>query len=140
MIRIKPVDRWNWESVAELKLKDSQKPFLQTNLFVLARAAFEALKLWAIYHGNILIGMAATACWTKVHWIPHFMIDMSFQNKGYGKEALFLILEHLMKSEQAFEFRASIADANEEGKALFKSCGFKLDGNILDESVYVLKF
>ena len=72
-------------------------------------------------------------------YMCRYMIDVKYQNRGYGKAFLPLIVEHIRRQYNRTELYTSVHDDNAHARHLYESFGFlrteKLDG---DEHVYVL--
>ncbi|WP_245863965.1 GNAT family N-acetyltransferase [Paenibacillus donghaensis] len=69
-----------------------------------------------------------------------FMIDRKFQGKGYGKQALSLIIEEMKNRFGCKEIHLSTGPENTRGKHIYENLGFVSTGEIEDdEEIYVLK-
>lgn len=76
------------------------------------------------------------------YFFHRFMIASEHQGKGYAKEALLKIIEHIKAKPQgdAEYFYTSIEPENETARALYKKVGFKEDGRNFDgEDVLEMK-
>ena len=73
----------------------------------------------------------------EVYWLFRFMIDKDFQNKGYGKKALNLVIEEI-SSLGAKKIYTSHKPKNEVAGKLYQKLGFNYigerdDGDLLME-------
>ena len=57
-----------------------------------------------------------------------FLIDEKYQNKGYGKIALLLGIEHMKKQHDMKEIYTGIAIDNHVAEYLYQSVGFQATG------------
>ena len=104
MIRLTNVTEENWIHIAHLAVNDGQKAFLDQPIGIIARGYIYRncnARVIGITNDGQMIGVAlvkdldeAPACYD----LQQFMIDKHFQNKGFGTEALRLIIE-LLKEE-----------------------------------------
>ncbi|MCH5192293.1 MAG: GNAT family N-acetyltransferase [Oscillospiraceae bacterium] len=108
MIQLIEVTEENWMSIARLSVTDRQKTFLDSPLGIIARGYVYRhcnARVIGIADGSQIIGVALVrdldeepACYD----LQQFMIDKSFQNKGYGTEALKLIIK-MLKNEGKYD-------------------------------------
>jgi len=67
---------------------------------------------------------------TSNYWICRLMIDHTAQGKGYGKEAIGLILEEIKQMEGCDAIYLSTEPENEKAIKLYESFGFVKTGQI----------
>ena len=101
MVRLIDIDQDNWAQVARLAVGEDQRGFLDSPLGILARGyAYRAARarVIGIAEGDVLVGVALVkdldeepACYD----LQQFMIDARYQGRGYGTQALRLILADL---------------------------------------------
>jgi diamine N-acetyltransferase len=85
-------------AVLNLEVRDDQKRFVASNAKSIAQAHFyEQLWFRAIYAGDTPVGFVMLYIdeETPAHKISRFMIDKEHQGKGYGRQALRLVIEHV---------------------------------------------
>jgi diamine N-acetyltransferase len=121
------VDKENWLACVALKVAESQKEFLPSNLSSIAGAQFyPESRSRAIYSDDDLVGYAlygideTTGLWK----IFRLMIDEKFQGKGYGKAAMKVMLEDI-RGEKAEVVLVRYNLENEVARKLYESFGFK---------------
>ena len=108
MLRLFDVDESNWLDVRSLSVDESQTGFLDSAVGILARGyVYRACRarVIGIADGETAIGVALVrdldeepACYD----LQQFLIDRRYQGKGYGTEALRLILSEL-NAERKYE-------------------------------------
>lgn len=62
-----------------------------------------------------------------------FMIDRRYQGKGYGKEALDVIVSEMKKEFSCNEIYLSTEPENVRAKHIYEKAGFVSTGKIVDE-------
>ena len=69
-----------------------------------------------------------------------YMIDVAFQNRGYGKAFLPLVVEHIRSQYGCRDVYTSVHDENSHALHLYTSYGFERTEEMdADERVYVLR-
>lgn len=139
-LKIEPVTRFNWESCAKLVLSEVQARFVPSNLYTIAQSKYENLDLYALYLDDVVIGMAAIGYFAKVYWISRIMIDYRYQNLGYGRSFLKLLLEVITRDRKSHEIRTAIHPENLVAQKLFKNEGFELLGEMEDGELILHKW
>ena len=101
MIRLTDIHEGNFCAARALRVAPEQRGFLDTAEGILARGYLyrrENARVWAIEADGAVVGLALVkdmdeepACYD----LQQFMIDARFQRRGYGGEALRLILARL---------------------------------------------
>ncbi len=134
-IKFRPIDRTNYNECIELSVDENQKRFVAPNQYSLVQAAYEPnLYPLAIYNESQMIGFILYDFDEELNgWsMSRFMIGSSFQNCGYGKQALKQFL--LFFKENYHEVSTLYTSAEVDNKvaiALYKKAGFK-EGNIFE--------
>lgn len=76
-----------------------------------------------------------------VFQLCRFMIDVRFQGKGYGKQALSLVLDEMKQLDGCKEVYLSIEPENKRARHIYENAGFVcLDREISGELLFKLKF
>lgn len=139
-IYLTDIDKNNWEACVGLSVSDEQKAFVAPNYESILLAKFEEnCYPMGIYRQDEMIGflMYDIDPDTKRLELSRFMIDESHQGKGYGRQALTLLLEKVGKAQGPVDFYASVVPENEAMKKLISSMGFTETGEIMwDEEVF----
>lgn len=114
MIELREINHSNWIKCIELELTDDQRHYINPNIFSLAEAyvhsdaniegAEEYYRCipFSIYNGDEMIGFAMITYEKECDFddkpgyeIYRLMIDRNHQGKGYGKEAINLLLNYI---------------------------------------------
>lgn len=139
MIIFKEINNENISEVLNLKVNDLQKDYIESMEKSLDDAKNNAYDIkWTpvgIYYDNLLIGFAMYGLNSENYlWIDRFLIDYRYQNKGYGKKALNLLIKYLKEYYSSSKYIClSVNEKNEVAINLYKEFGFSftglLDGN-----------
>ncbi len=134
MIRLTEVDERNWTEIAKLAVRDDQKGFLDSAAGILARGyAYRACRarVIGIEEGGTMVGVALVkdldeepACYD----LQQFMIDRRFQGRGYGTEALRLILGELGKERKYGCVEVCVKKEDEAALRVYGKAGFRDTG------------
>lgn len=159
MLRLEKITGKNVWSILKLHVSEDQESFVAPNDISIIEA-YTAITgngyafPFGIYEGEtpvgfLMIGFDADDCWEDAPSIARgnynlwrLMIDKNYQKKGYGKEAVRLVLEFIktFPCGKADFCWLSYEPENEVAKRLYHSFGFaetgEMDG---DEIIAVLK-
>ncbi len=145
MLRLVEIDRYNYLPVMDLSVAPEQSTFVATNQYSLAQAYVqpECVPL-ALYAENKPVGFAMYCLDVDDHqyWIFRLMIDQRYQGKGYGREAMRLLINHIrgLSDEDHNCIYISFEPENHVAKKLYESLGFLPDGRVeYGEVVYRLE-
>ena len=140
MINLTEITEENWLEVGALSLDDRQKKFLASPVGILARAYVYRncnAKVHVIRNDDTVIGVALVREFTDEplgYELQQFMIDKRFQGKGYGTEALRLILDDLRAEGHYDHVEVCVKMDDAEAIHLYKKLGF-VDSGYIDEDV-----
>lgn len=140
MVSLIDLSEENWMDFARLSVDENQKHYLASNIGIMARGY-----VYRDSHANVIgivadgipVGLAMVrnmddepACYE----LQQFMIDKNYQGKGYGLEALKLILDSL-KMEQKYDC-VEVCVKMEDAQAIhvYKKAGF-VDTGYIDDDV-----
>ena len=131
------VDESNWRECVNLEVADSEKHFVDRNVFAIAEWKFEPEnKIRAICSPTELVGMLAyyyhDGCYGKFYWLYHLMIEPKHQGKGYGQDAIQLAIKEV-RCLGAREIVTSHHRDNKKAKYIYEKLGFK-DYSVLENS------
>lgn len=107
-VRLEEVGEDNWLAVRRLAVGENQRGFLDTAEGILARGYVYRdcrARVFAVFQENTPVGLALVrdldeepACYE----LQQFMVDARFQNRGYGTQALRLLLR-LLEGERRYD-------------------------------------
>ena len=113
MIKLKEIKADNLEDVLKLKVSKNQENFVSTTAYSLAQAYVYRRNAYpfAIYADDTLVGFIMFGFYESKnqYTLWKFLIDEKYQNKGYGKIALLLGIEHMKKQHDMKEIYTGIA-------------------------------
>lgn len=129
MISLRSIDQSNWEECINLKPKQEQQRFIASNLYSIAEAQFlPDFVTKSIYFEEILVGFAmyGKAPEDSNYWIYRFMIDNRFQGRGYGKNAMKLIINDVeMKDDRTDILMLGYNPENDSARKFYEKVGFQ---------------
>ncbi|MFF2091403.1 GNAT family N-acetyltransferase [Paenibacillus sp. NPDC058174] len=132
IIHLEQINRSNWEHCIELKLKEEQQAFMASNLYSIAELQFlPGFTAAAVYLENRVIGFAMYGVDPDDHnyWIYRFMIDETEQGKGYGTEAMKILIGMIMNAVDRTDIiRIGYHPDNEGARRLYSRAGFQIEG------------
>ena len=131
MIRLEPVDPYNWR--LGLEVSEEQKRFVSCDMRILARAyAFRESRSQAfiIRHGDTPVGMAMYYDWEpgKAYDFSQFFIDYRYQGKGFGMEAARQVLDRMRQDGKYQKVDLCYIEGNEAARRMYEKLGFHLTG------------
>ena len=140
MIKLVNVTEHNWLDIFSLSVHENQKKFLATPTGIVARGYIYRscnARVYGISNDEHIIGVALVKDMDEepsCYDLQQFMIDRHFQNKGYGTEALRLILSVLSKEGKYGKAKVCVKKDNAAALWMYKKAGFEDTGHV-DESV-----
>lgn len=136
-IELKEVTRDNWIDCIRLSLHPEQEGNVAPNVDSIAESKFELHhQLRAIYKDKQVIGFLAFCVEDdppnpELYWLFRFMIDKDFQGKGYGTQALNLVIEEITHLG-AKCIHTMHKPKNIRAGKLYQKAGFTYIGNLDD--------
>ena len=142
MLYLETITKNNWVKAISLRVREDQVNFVASNAVSLAQLNFlEHFHAKGIYLGEEMIGFALYGIDEDDHeyWIYRMMIDQKHQGKGYGKEAIQLVMDDIraIKEDRHQTITLSYEPTNEHAKRIYEKMGFEeVDGLLIsDEQV-----
>ena len=130
----------NWLEAASLSVKAHQKGYVAPAVGILARGYVYRdcnAKIHAFEQDGIIVGMALVREFTDEplgYDLQQFMVDGRYQNRGYGTQALRLILDELRKENHYGHVELCVKKADTEAIRLYEKSGF-VDSGYVDEDL-----
>ena len=132
MVTLEAIQIKNVRKVLKLRVRPDQKSFVASNRESLAEGARERLRgrevhAFAICDSGTPVGFLMVSREGSTWELWRFLIGREFQHRGYGKEALGLVLAW-MKDRGGESCRLSYEPENMLAAALYHSFGFRETG------------
>ena len=138
MLHLKTITKDNWIKAISLKVREDQVKFVASNTVSLAQLNFlKNFHAKGIYYGEEMVGFTLYGIDEddNEYWIYRMMIDQKHQGKGYGKEAVQLVIEDIraMKEPHNQTISLSYEPDNEHAKRIYEKMGFReIDGFVIE--------
>lgn len=135
-MRLISVTEDNWMDVAALSVKEEQKGFVAPAIGILARGYVYRdcnVKIYAFEKDGIIVGTALVREFTDEplgYDLQQFMVDEQYQRKGYGSQALQLILDELRTEKHFDHVELCVKKTDTEAIRLYEKHGFVVSGYI----------
>ncbi|WP_081289134.1 GNAT family N-acetyltransferase [Staphylococcus equorum] len=126
-IYIESIDAFNINEVKNLKIAKKQVNFIETITDCLKEA--KKSSQWhpvAIYKDDYVVGFAMYGCFgeNKETWIDRILIDEQHQRKGFGREAMKLLINLVLNKYNINIIYLSIVKENDIARILYEELGF----------------
>jgi diamine N-acetyltransferase len=132
MVSLEKVTADNFRQCLQLKVSDGQSHFVSSNMLSLAKAYVfnDIVTPFAIYNDETMVGFIMLRFNEKYsnYFIWEFMIDESYQSKGFGKQALKSAIEWIKKDKRCYDIVTTYIEGNENARKLYSSFGFQQIG------------
>lgn len=141
---IQEVTRDSLDACINLKLAEDQVHRIDPNVYSIAESKVDpTLTPYAIHLDDTVIGFVMTEYDSdeineRKYWVTRFMIDVSYQRKGYGKMAMQKVIERLKKDKNCQFIGLSTEPDNEPALQFYQSLGFVNTGELLEEREVIL--
>ena len=127
-VSLREVTRENLKSVLNLHVSKEQEKFVASNAVSIAEAYF-ARDAWfrAIYAGENPVGflMISDIPEKAEYYLWRFMIDANHQGKGYGRQAMELLVQYIRTRPKAEVFYTSHRKGKGSPEGFYKKMGFE---------------
>ena len=140
MIRLTEVNEQNWLEIRNLAVSDNQKGYLDSAAGIIARGYIYRscrARVIGIENDNTAIGVALVrdldeepACYD----LQQFMIDRRYQGRGFGTEALRLILDQLGRERKYSCVEVCVKKEDTAALRVYGKAGFEDTGYIDGEA------
>ena len=138
MIKLVEITEENWLDAAALSVKDEQKVFVAPSVGILARGyVYRGCggRIFTVELDGRLIGLALVREFTDEplgYDLQQLMIDLPEQGKGYGTEALRLILAELGRERKYDCVEVCVKRGDAPALRVYEKVGF-VDTGYVDE-------
>lgn len=127
MLHFTCIDETNWR--CNLQVSDAQKPYVAAPAVLLARAyAYRNLNSRAFFidddETHLGMGLYYDCPELDAYDLSQFFIDAHYQGRGFGRQAVQLVLEEMRRERQYKKVVLCYIEGNEAAKKLYESFGF----------------
>lgn len=138
VVTLREVTDDNLEAVISLNVGPHQEEMVASNIKSLAQAAVaDEVMFRAVYAGEDPVGFLMLSERRSVarYYLWRFMIDAAHQGKGYGREAVALLLEYVRQLPDATELFVSYVPGEGSPGPFYAKLGFVDTGRVHDGEV-----
>lgn len=143
MIHLEPVTQKNYRECLRLKVAESQARFVAPNAKSLAEAYvfYDTSRPYVIYVDEVMVGFVLLRDLDHLqsYYLSQFMIDERYQRKGYGREAMQVLLEMLKEERRYPRVSLCYVEGSEGAKRLYEGLGFQSTGEVEENEVLMDK-
>jgi len=151
VLSLQEVTRENWRATLDLTVFPEQQRFIADYVPIAAIALAKAYirpggLIWipyAFYANGEMVGFTELAYEPGSldnYWIFHFCIDCDYQGRGYGKEAVHLLIQLIKENHaQCQALQLTVHPENDHARHLYTCARFRSTGPLFSyEPVYWL--
>lgn len=142
MIQLKKVTENNFKACLSLNSDLNNNDFVDSVSYSLSEAwlYYPNIKPFAIYNDEFLIGFVSIYVGDNNYQIINFFIDVSFQNKGYGTDALNYCIDYLKQTFSATRISVPVHINHTNAQKFWQKQGFIYSDVIEDNYVFMRKY
>lgn len=138
MAHLQPITPENWR--CGLRVREDQREYVADSDAILARAyAYRNSRseVLLIYNDETPVGMALYYDLGELHTynFSQFFIDHRYQQRGYGAEAVRLILQRMKTDGMFHKVVLCYVDGDNPAKRLYEKFGFRLTGEAEEDEI-----
>lgn len=126
-IKFRDIDKSNYNECISLRIGEHQKNYVASNMYSLVQASYEdGLYPLGIFNEDEMIGFLLYDYDEELNgWsFSRFMIDIKYQNKGFGRKALEKFLEYFQSKFPNKSLYTSVEIDNDIAIKLYQKYGF----------------
>ena len=137
-LKLTEITEENWLEAASLSVKENQRGFLAPAVGILARGYVYRNcngRVYAFEYDGVIVGLALVREFTEEplgYDLQQFMIDHCYQGRGFGSQALQLVLDELHKENHYDHVEVCVKKADTEAIRLYEKHGF-INSGYIDE-------
>lgn len=144
MITLQEINAKNFWDIVELNVHSKQKELVTSNAVSIAQAKVqpECVPL-AIFNDDQPVGfvMYCVDRDDNEYWIYRLMVDMRFQGKGYGRQAMEQVTKIIQQDNSRHKIYLGVHPDGGASVELYKSLGFVFNGQVFgNEHIMVLDY
>ena len=125
--KFRDIDKSNYNECISLRVGEHQKNYVASNMYSLVQASYEdGLYPLGIFNEDEMIGFLLYDYDEELNgWsFSRFMIDIKYQNKGFGRKALEKFLEYFQSKFPNKSLYTSVEIDNDIAIKLYQKYGF----------------
>jgi len=137
-VTLREITMDNFSECINLKVKESQRGFVASNMYSLAEAkADDVSQPLAIYAGEQMVGFIMYDFEPREHrgYISRLMVAAEHQGQGHGRDAMQQVIERLCANPDCREIQTSFEPSNSAAEGLYASLGFVRTGEVSDGEI-----
>ena len=138
MMHLEKVSEETFRDVIHLKVAKGQENYVAENVYSLAQAwLYDEAIPFAVLDDDTVVGFMMLD-WDedeRTVGIWRFMIGEAYQRKGYGREALRIVIEMVKESGHFDLIHLDYVEENHAARELYASFGFRENGEIEDGEI-----
>lgn len=141
-VTLRDITEHNLIEVMKLEVLEPQKKCVAPNSVSIAQAHYSKTAWFkGIYLKEQPVGFVMLDLDEEKpeYFLWRFMIDSRYQGKGYGKEAIEMVIDYVKTLPNAQELLTSCVPGDEGPKAFYEKLGFIATGELIDDEV-LLRF
>ncbi len=126
-IKFRDIDKSNYNECISLRVGEHQKNYVASNMYSLVQASYEdGLYPLGIFNEDEMIGFLLYDYDEELNgWsFSRFMINIKYQNKGFGRKALEKFLEYFQSKFPNKSLYTSVEIDNDIAIKLYQKYGF----------------
>ena len=126
-IKFRDIDKSNYNECISLRVAEHQKNYVASNMYSLVQASYEdGLYPLGIFNEDEMIGFLLYDYDEELNgWsFSRFMINIKYQNKGFGRKALEKFLEYFQSKFPNKSLYTSVEIDNDIAIKLYQKYGF----------------
>lgn len=144
-LHFKLVSDENRKEVEGLTVSSEQTGFIESVRECLQEAdEFELWRPVGIYDNDTLIGFAMYGYFSEPApgqlWLDRLLIDKRYQGKGYGKQAVLMLLDRLHAEYQSDTVYLSVYENNPHAIKLYQQIGFQFNGKYDSKGEHIMEY
>jgi diamine N-acetyltransferase len=134
LIHLEPITAENYRECTSLKVANTQAHLVASNAKSLAEAYvfYASSRPYDIYCDDTMVGfiLLRELEHLQSYYLSQFMIDEHHQRKGYGKQAMLVLIESLKEEKKYSQIDLCYLDGDEGAKNLYEGLGFVSTGEV----------
>lgn len=139
LLELRKITSDNYEECLSLRTIETSEEFVDSVAYSLAEAwvFHEETHPFAIYAEDVMVGFVSMSIADNNPQIINFLIDSSFQNKGYGSSAAKLCIDYLSKEFNANRISLPVNLENKGAVKFWHNLGFEQSNTVEDGYLYM---